>query len=238
MDNTMSFNNQDENRRVIWLTGCTAGLGRALVDEFVAAGHVLCGCGRNPNTVDELRETYTGDCFFASVDISDDSQVAGFCHAATEKFGAPDLLVNNAAVVNENAPLWEVSAKEFDTLTAVNINGTANMIRHTIPKMLDSGSGVIVNYSSGWGRSTSPEVAPYCATKWAIEGLTQALSQELPHGLSAVALNPGIINTSMLQTSFGEQAEQYRSPEQWASTAAPFLLSLNASHNGQAMTAP
>lgn len=234
----MSFNNQDGNRRVIWLTGCTSGLGRALVDEFVAAGHVLCGCGRNHDALDELRKMDTSNCFFAAVDVSDDSQVVEFCHAAAGKFGAPDLLINNAAVVNDNAPLWEVSAKEFDTLTAVNINGTANMIRHTVPRMLASGSGVIVNYSSGWGRSTSPEVAPYCATKWAIEGLTQALSQELPRGLAAVALNPGIINTPMLQTSFGEQAGQYRTPEQWAATAAPFLLGLKASHNGQVMNAP
>ena len=198
---------------------------------------MLCGCGRNQEAVDELRKNYTDNAFFAAVDVSDDTQVAEFCIAA-EKFGAPDLLINNAAVVNENAPLWEVSAKEFDLLTAVNINGTANMIRHTTPRMLERGSGVMVNYSSGWGRSTSPEVAPYCATKWAIEGLTQALSQELPRGLAAVALNPGIINTPMLQTSFGEQAGQYRTAEQWASTAAPFLLSLNASHNGLAVTAP
>lgn len=229
---------RDDKRRVIWLTGCTSGIGRALVDELIRAGHVVCGCGRNQAAVEALREGFAGDSFFAVVDVSDDAQVARFCDDAARQFGTPDLLINNAAVVNENAPLWEVSAEEFDSLTAVNINGTANMIRHTVPRMLESGAGVVVNYSSGWGRSTSPEVAPYCATKWAIEGLTQALSQELPRGLAAVALNPGIINTPMLQTSFGEQAAHYRTPEQWASTAAPFLLSLNASHNGQAMTAP
>ena len=61
--------------------------------------------------------------------------------------------------------------------------------------MVDKRRGVIVNFSSGWGRSTDAEVAPYCATKWAIEGMTQALSQELPPGMAAVPLNPGIINT-------------------------------------------
>ena len=70
--------------------------------------------------------------------------------------------------------------------------------------------GVIVNFSSGWGRSTAPEVAPYCATKWAIEGLTQALAEELPAGMAAVPLNPGIINTEMLQSCFGAGAAGYR----------------------------
>jgi len=63
-----------------------------------------------------------------------------------------------------------------------------------VPAMVRRGQGVIVNFSSGWGRSTDAGVAPYCATKWAIEGLTQALAQELPPGMAAVPLNPGIIN--------------------------------------------
>ena len=81
---------------------------------------------------------------------------------------------------------------------------------------------MIVNFSSGWGRSTSPEVAPYCATKYAIEGLTLALAQELPEGMCAVPLNPGIINTDMLQTAFGEGASAYPTPEKWAEKAVPF----------------
>jgi NAD(P)-dependent dehydrogenase (short-subunit alcohol dehydrogenase family) len=68
---------------------------------------------------------------------------------------------------------------------------------------------VIVNLSSGWGRSVSPEVAPYCATKWAIEGLTQAFAKELPEGLAAVALNPGVIDTDMLRLAFGDDSERY-----------------------------
>jgi NAD(P)-dependent dehydrogenase (short-subunit alcohol dehydrogenase family) len=90
--------------------------------------------------------------------------------------------------------------------------------------------------SSGWGRSTAPEVAPYCASKWAIEGLTQALSQELPPGLAAVALNPGVIDTDMLRSCWGESAGSSPSPEAWARKAAPFLLSLTTEHNGQALT--
>ncbi len=134
--------------------------------------------------------------------------------------------------------MWEIPAADFDRLTAININGTANFIRHTVPIMISAGKGIIVNLSSGWGRSTSPEVAPYCASKWAIEGLTQALAQELPGGVATVTMNPGIINTEMLQSCFGEDAGAYRSPREWAKTAVPFLLSLNNGDNGKALTAP
>jgi hypothetical protein len=92
--------------------------------------------------------------------------------------------------------------------------------------MIARSHGVIVNFSSGWGRSTSPEVAPYCATKWAIEGLTRALAQELPRGMAAVPLNPGIIDTDMLRACFGSAASGYPDPKEWAESAVPLESSL------------
>jgi NAD(P)-dependent dehydrogenase (short-subunit alcohol dehydrogenase family) len=120
----------------------------------------------------------------------------------------------------------------------VNIKGVANVIRHFVPAMIGRGSGVIVNFSSGWGRSVSADVGPYCATKWAIEGLTQALAEELPKGLAAVPLNPGVINTEMLRSCFGGSAESFPTPDQWAKSAVPFLLKLGAKDNGRSLTAP
>ena len=152
--------------------------------------------------------------------------------------GPPDLVLNNAGVINRNARLWEVSALEFSQVMDVNVKGVANVIRHFVPEMIKRKRGIIVNFSSGWGRSTDAEVAPYCASKWAIEGLTQAFAQELPSGLAAVALNPGIINTEMLQSCFGGSASGYLSPEEWAKSAVPFLLKLGPGDNGKQLTAP
>jgi NAD(P)-dependent dehydrogenase (short-subunit alcohol dehydrogenase family) len=104
--------------------------------------------------------------------------------------------------------------------------------------MIQCGRGIVVNFSSGWGRSTSPEVAPYCATKWGIEGLTAALAQELPSGLAAVALNPGIIDTRMLRSCMGDSAGSYPTPERWAQVAVPYLASLDVRQNGKALTVP
>ncbi len=151
---------------------------------------------------------------------------------------APDLLLNNAALINRNAPLWQIPAQEFSDVIDVNIKGVANIIRHFVPAMIKSGRGIIVNFSSGWGRSTDAEVAPYCATKWAIEGLTQSLAQELPPGMAAVPLNPGIINTDMLRSCFAGGANHYPMPEAWAKTAVPFLLRINPADNGRQLTVP
>jgi len=104
--------------------------------------------------------------------------------------------------------------------------------------MIKQGSGIIVNLSSTWGRSVSPEVAPYCASKFAVEGLTQALAQELPNGLAAAPLNPGVINTDMLQSCFADGANNYGTAAEWAKTAVPFLLALDSSCNGKQLTAP
>jgi NAD(P)-dependent dehydrogenase (short-subunit alcohol dehydrogenase family) len=98
--------------------------------------------------------------------------------------------------------------------------------------------GVIVNFSSGWGRSVSAQVAPYCASKWAIEGLTQALAEELPSGMCAVPLNPGVINTDMLRSCFGSGAAYYPEADEWAERAVPFLLGITEDHNGMPLTVP
>ena len=103
----------------------------------------------------------------------------------------PDLLINNAALINRNAPLWQVPAEEFDRLIDVNIKGVANVLRHVVPAMIARQSGVIVNLSSYWGRSVSPQVAPYCASKWAIEGLMRTPGPGTPTGPGRRPPQPG-----------------------------------------------
>ncbi len=224
--------------RLILITGASRGLGRALVQGFAARGHRITGCARSEVLMTELQEQLGKPHHFSAVDVSDDRAVASYAKKMLSEVGTPDLLINGAAIINRNAPLWEISAAEIDEMLSINIAGTANVIRHFTPAMIERGSGVIVNFSSGWGRSTSPDVAPYCATKWAIEGLTEALAQELPQGLATVAFNPGIVDTDMLRSCFGEGAGQHESPEDWSKSAVPFLEALGPSDNGRALTCP
>ncbi len=225
-------------RKVIVLTGATRGLGRALVPQFAAAGHVVLGCGRAADQVTALRRDFPPPHDFETVDVASDDRVRFWAARLLAGYGPPDLLVNNAALMNRPAPLWQVPVAEFDAIVDVNVKGVANILRHFLPAMVERRSGVVINLSSGWGRSTSPEVAPYCATKWAVEGLTRALAEELPGGMAAVPLNPGVIDTDMLRTSWGEEAGAYPSADAWAERAAPFLLSLDARHNGQPLSVP
>jgi NAD(P)-dependent dehydrogenase (short-subunit alcohol dehydrogenase family) len=224
------------SRRIV-LTGAGRGLGWAMTESFVERGHTVIGCSQSPERVRELSKRFRWPHRFHTVDVSKDDQVAEWAKAVLAD-GPPDLLLNNAAVINKPAPLWEVPVDEFSWVIEVNIKGVYHVLRHIVPAMVERRSGVIVNFSSGWGRSTSPEVAPYCATKYAIEGLTLALAEELPEGMCAVPLNPGIINTDMLQSAWGAGAEEYPSPERWADRAVPFLLQLSSKDNGQSLSVP
>jgi NAD(P)-dependent dehydrogenase (short-subunit alcohol dehydrogenase family) len=223
---------------MIIITGISRGLGRALAAKLAAEGETVSGCCRSRETAARVAEELGLPHHVTAVDVADDAAVAAWAAERLDESGPPHLLINNAAIITENAPLWEVPPDNFSRLVDINIKGTYHVIRHFLPAMIAAGRGVVVNFSSTWGRTTAPDVAPYCASKWAIEGLTRALAKELPRGLAAVALNPGIIHTEMLETCFGEAAASYPSPADWAERAAPFLLRLGPEHNGQSLTVP
>lgn len=228
----------DNPSRRILVTGATRGLGRAMAERFIEAGHTVIGCGRSADRVAELRGRFGPPHRFDVVDVSDDRQVAAWAEAIHADGPPVDLVINNAAVINPNAPLWDVPAEQFAAVVDVNVKGVANVVRHFVPAMIERRRGVIVNFSSGWGRSVSAEVAPYCASKWAIEGLTKALAAELPRGMAAVPLNPGVIDTEMLRSCFGASAGSFPDADQWSHVAVPFLLEIDARHNGESLTVP
>ncbi|MFO0957135.1 MAG: SDR family oxidoreductase [Isosphaeraceae bacterium] len=225
-------------KRKVVLTGATRGLGRAMADRLIALGHHVCGCGRSAGAIAELRAAHGPTHDFEAVDVADPGAVSAWARRVLDRHGVPDLLINNAGLINVNAPLWRVTDEDFSRILDVNVKGVANVIRAFVPSMVAKRTGVIVNFSSYWGRSVAADVAPYCATKWAVEGLTRALAQELPSGMAAVSFNPGIIDTAMLRTCFGGAASQYTAPGEWAETAVPFLLGIEARDNGKPLTAP
>jgi NAD(P)-dependent dehydrogenase (short-subunit alcohol dehydrogenase family) len=209
-----------------------------MTGEFIRSGHTVIGCGRSDGEIEQLRKEFPRPNHFSRVDVALDEPVGAWAKDILASYGPPDLLLNNAGLINRNAPLWKISAAEFSQVIDVNLKGTANVIASFVPAMVARRTGIIVNFSSGWGRSASAGVAPYCATKWAIEGLTQALAQELPPGMAAVPLNPGIIDTDMLRSCFGGSASGYPSPREWAKIAVPFLLKLGPADNGRPLTVP
>eukprot|EP00850_Spirogloea_muscicola_P008549 SM000045S16294 [mRNA] locus=s45:718132:719909:+ [translate_table: standard] len=261
--------------KVVVVTGVTKGLGEALALELASRGHTVAGCGRSEDKLEKLRSRLQGKHLFKAADVTSDKSVGEFCQAVIDTLGIPDIVINNAGCINANAKLWDVPIEEFHSVIDTNVKGTYHVIRHFVPYLVSKKGSVIVNLSSGWGRSTAAEasalaeslhplvlanlsaawssilcpllasvtvegwdaqVAPYCATKWAVEGMTKALAKELPPGVVAVALNPGIINTAMLQSCFGSSASMYTTPDQWAPHAANLILGISPLDNGASMT--
>ncbi|KAL7157448.1 hypothetical protein ABFS83_02G078100 [Erythranthe nasuta] len=239
--------------KTMLITGVSRGLGRALALELAKLGHTVIGCSRSADKLSSLQselaaasenKSNSGKHLILNVDVSSDSSVEELARAVVEKKVIPNIIVmreiffpvNNAGTINKNNKLWEISAEQFDSVIDTNLKGTANVLRHFIPLMIQKKHGIIVNMSSGWGRSVAAQVAPYCASKWAVEGLTRAVAKELPPGVAVVALNPGVINTVMLESCFGSTAALYPTPESWAPKAATLILHLTVADNGASLT--
>lgn len=211
------------SKRIV-ITGTTRGLGRALAQELEARGHQVAGCGTSAEGADR-------------VDVSDYFQVESWArHVLGRLGGPPDLLVNSAGVTTDPDPLWAQDPAALARVLRVNVGGVQHVLRAFLPSMIERGQGVVVNFSSDWGRTGAPMVGPYCASKWAVEGLSRCLALELPPGMAAVSLDPGTINTDMLRFTFGPGAEEYPTPESWRGKAADFILALGPQHNGLALT--
>lgn len=225
-------------KRTIVLTGCTRGLGLSLLHQFSNAGHTVYGGGRSQTAIDTLKALSLAGCHLSVLDVSEEDSVKSFSEQILQNGHVPDLLINNAGIINHATPLWQVPAEEFQSVIDINIAGVHRVIRHLVPAMIEQGKGIIVNLSSGWGRSVAPEVAPYCASKWAIEGMSKALAEELPAGMAAIPLSPGVIATDMLRQVWGDSANVYPTADVWAAKAAPYILSLGASDNGCSLTTP
>lgn len=207
-----------------------------MVDGFIAAGHTIAGCARREEPLQIMRGQYGAPHRFMQCDVSEPAQVKAFAETVLDDLGPPDLLINNASILNKPAPLWKMPAEDTARLVDINIKGPIAIIQAFVPAMVEAKRGIIINLSSGWGRMTSPEVAAYCASKFAMEGLSQSLAQELPDGMACIALNPGIINTEMLRGAFGKNAESHISPEEWGKKAIPKILGFTAKDNGKGRT--
>ncbi len=149
-----------KGKRTIVVTGATKGLGLALANQFAGLGHCVLGCGRTASAVEDLRAKFGPGHDFSVVNVSQREQVEAWSKRLLAAFGPPDLLLNNAALINQNAALWDVPAEEFDALIDVNIKGVFYVMKAFVPAMAERGSGVVINFSSGWGRSVAADVAP------------------------------------------------------------------------------
>lgn len=200
------------------VTGTSRGIGAALAAALRAEGCAVTGVSR----------TGKDPC-----DVSDPAQVA----ALHERTGPVDLLVNNAGVIHRPARLVDLPLEEWRRLFATNILGTVAMLKAYLPAMNARGAGTIVNVSSTWGRHAAGRQSPYCATKFAVEGLSQAVAQEVARGVVVIAVNPGVVATEMLATCFEADVSGYTPPADCAASFVRLLRRLDGSWNGRSVDA-
>lgn len=227
------------NENIVVITGVTKGLGKALAIEFNERGWTVAGCARSLPLIENLRTILGPKHFLSVVDITSSNAVNQWATEVKDTLGFPNIIINNAAVINESMPLWQVSEGEFKDCLSINVIGTFNILHSFIPFLIQNKKGLIINISSEWGRNGAALFGPYSASKFAVEGLTQSLSKELPKGITVVSLDPGGgINTDMLKKAYPKEASYYPTASERAKDMVSYILKISQKDNGKALTAP
>ena len=179
-----------------WLiTGTSTGLGRALAEALIAAGHNVVATARDKRKLDELVAMAPDRVLAVSLEITRQKEIDATVSASLEKFGRIDVLVNNAGYGLVGA-IEEVSDAEARHQFDVNVFGLLAMTRAVLPQMRAQGSGHILNISSQGGVVATPGIGIYAATKFAVEAISESLAAEVaPHGIKVTSIQPGPFRT-------------------------------------------
>ena len=196
-----------------WLiTGCSTGLGKRLAAEVASRGDRLVATARDASALADLTACYPDTVRTAAVDVTREGDAASAVAVAEEAFGGLDILVNNAGFGFMGA-IEEAEPAEYRPLFEVNVFGLIGTTRATLPLMRRTGGGRIVNMSSGAGIIGLGGHGYYNATKFAVEGLSEALAQEVaPFGIRVIIVEPGPFRTEFLGRSMAvakRQIEDY-----------------------------
>jgi len=186
----------------VWLiTGCSRGLGRALAEAVLGAGHQLVATARDPISLNDLKEKYGNQVRLATVDVTNENDAGAAVQMAVDAFGKLDMLVNNAGYGTVNS-IEERSLDDFRAEIETNLFGTIIMTKAVIPLMRKQAAGHIIQVSSIGGRIGPTGRAPYAAAKWGVEGFSETLSKEVgPIGIKVTIIEPGGFRTDFAGSS-------------------------------------
>jgi NAD(P)-dependent dehydrogenase (short-subunit alcohol dehydrogenase family) len=187
--------NETAARRVWLVTGASSGFGRAIAEAALAAGDIVVAGVRQPSAVGDLAASHPGRATAVELDVTDGSQVTAAVAQTMLWHGRIDVLVNNAGRGLIGA-VEETTERELRDLMDLHFFGPAALIRAVLPHMRAQGSGAIVNLTSMGGRLSFPGAGAYSATKFALEGLSEALAPEVePFGIKVLIAEPGAFRT-------------------------------------------
>jgi NAD(P)-dependent dehydrogenase (short-subunit alcohol dehydrogenase family) len=180
----------------IWfITGSSRGLGRAVAEVALAAGRSVVGTARRTSALDDLAERYGDRLLTLPLDVTDPAQVSDAVGRAVERFGRIDVVVNNAGYA-DLAPIEDVSLDAFRAQVEAVFFGTVQVTKAALPVFRRQGSGYFIQVTSIGGRLTAPGLAAYQSAKFAVEGFSSVLRQEVaPLGIRVTLAEPGAMRT-------------------------------------------
>lgn len=187
-----------------FITGCSTGLGRVLAEAAVSEGHCVVATARRVEALAELEALAPERVLALALDVTDPAACHRGVAAAVARFGRLDVLVNNAGYGMVGA-LEESSSGEIRRLFETNVFGLIEMTKAALPHLREQKAGWIVNLSSIAGLAATPGFGPYNATKFAVEGLSEALAGEVrPFGIRVLLVEPGPFRTDFAGRSIVE----------------------------------
>jgi NAD(P)-dependent dehydrogenase (short-subunit alcohol dehydrogenase family) len=190
-------NHDTRGQKRIWLiTGATSGFGRALTEEIIGRGDTVIGAARSLGRLDDLVTAHPDRMSGVVLDVTDTTRCQEVVEEVVARFGRIDVLVNNAGRTQVGA-LEETTDNEMRALFDLHFFGPATLTRAVLPHMRRQGAGAVVQMSSVGGQVTGPGFGTYCATKFALEGLTETLSQEVDFGVRFLIVEPGAFRTGL-----------------------------------------
>jgi NAD(P)-dependent dehydrogenase (short-subunit alcohol dehydrogenase family) len=208
----------------VWfITGCSTGFGHELAKHALERGYRTVVTARNPDKVKDLAAK--GEALVLKLDVTDQGQIDAAIKAAEEKFGRIDVLVNNAGI-GYFAAVEESEEDQVRRMFEINVFGLSRMIHAALPGIRKRRNGFIVNFSSVGGLRSFPSVGYYNATKFAVEGLSEALWQEVePLGIKVMLVEPSGFRTDWAGRSANESKRQI---DDYAATAGAWRNQVRA----------
>ncbi len=224
--------NTDKTATPVWfITGCSTGLGKALAERVLRHGHRCVATARDPAQLADIVSAHPNTSLALALDVTDNKQRQDAISRAEEAFGGIDVLVNNAGH-GYSAAVEEGEEGDIRQMFETNFFALAAMTRLVLPRMRSRGKGHIVNISSIGGLVGNPVSGYYNATKFAVEGMSQALAKEVaPLGIHVSLIEPGPLRTDFQGRSMTSVAKPI---DAYAQTAGARRMQLRASSGKQA----
>ena len=192
-------------KKTVLITGATSGIGKATAELFADKGFRLVLCGRREERLADLEGTLSNKTDVATLnfDVRDRDAVEEAFGTLKAEFSAVDVLVNNAGNAHGLDPIQSGSVEDWDAMLDINVKGLLYVTKAIIPEMIKRQSGHIINIGSLAGKEVYPKGNVYCASKHAVDAVTQGMRMDLnAHGIRVGAINPGLVETEFSEVRF------------------------------------